>query len=112
MPDLLIRPEGVFDKMAGAFGFDDIDFESAEFSRQFYVKSPDRRFAYDVVNAGMMDFLLRRKGPAIDLERDRCCLSDGRRRWEPDQLKRQLRFASRFFELWPDHVIAGLTSSQ
>ena len=27
LPDLLIRPEGVFDKMAGAFGFDDIDFE-------------------------------------------------------------------------------------
>ena len=41
-PDLLIRREGVFDKIAGAIGFDDIDFESAEFSRRFYVKSSDR----------------------------------------------------------------------
>ena len=37
---LLIRPEGVFDKVAEFFGADDIDFESAEFSRQFFVKSP------------------------------------------------------------------------
>ena len=29
VPDLLIRREGMFDKLAGAFGFDDIDFESA-----------------------------------------------------------------------------------
>ena len=27
VPDLLIRPEGIFDKIAGAIGFDDIDFE-------------------------------------------------------------------------------------
>ena len=112
LPDLLIRSEGVFDKMAGAFGFDDIDFESAEFSRRFYVKSPDRRFAYDVVSPRMMEFLLRRPGPAIDLERDRCCLSEGRRRWEPDQLKSHLRFASTFFERWPDHVVAEFSSTR
>ena len=112
LPDLLIRPEGGFDKMAGAFGFDDIGFESAEFSRRFYVKSPDRRFAYDVVSPRMIEFLLRRPGPVIDLERDRCCLSEGRRRWEPDQLKSQLRFASTFFERWPDHVVAEFSSTR
>jgi hypothetical protein len=31
-PDLHIRRENVFDKVAGAIGFDDIDFESEEFS--------------------------------------------------------------------------------
>ena len=50
-PPLLIRPEGIFDKVAGAFGFDDIDFESVEFSKRFYVKSTDKRFAYDVLHA-------------------------------------------------------------
>ncbi|MHC4428421.1 MAG: hypothetical protein ACYS0D_07430, partial [Planctomycetota bacterium] len=39
LPALLIRREHVFDKLAGAFGFDDIDFESAEFSRKYCVKS-------------------------------------------------------------------------
>ena len=36
---LFIRPEGFFDKISEFFGADDIDFESAEFSRRFYVKA-------------------------------------------------------------------------
>lgn len=47
---LFIRPEGFFDKVTEFFGFDDIDFESAEFSRKFYVKAEDRRWAYDVIH--------------------------------------------------------------
>jgi hypothetical protein len=55
---LFIRPEGFFDKVTEFFGFDDIDFESAEFSRRFYVKSPDRKWAYDVIHPRTMEFLL------------------------------------------------------
>ena len=107
-PDLLIRPEGLFDKLAGAFGFDDIDFESEEFSRRFHVKSPDKRFAYDVVHAQMMGFLLREGRPAIDIENRRCCLSDGRKRWSPEEFKARIRFLREFFDLWPEHVTAEL----
>lgn len=60
MKPLVIRPERLGDKIAGFFGFDDIDFESAEFSRRFYVKGPDRKFAYDVIHARMMEFLMGR----------------------------------------------------
>ncbi len=55
---LFIRPEGFFDHVAEFFGFDDINFESAEFSRRFYVKSPDRKWAYDVIHPRTMEFLL------------------------------------------------------
>jgi len=64
---LLIRAEGWWDKMTSAFGFDDIDFESAEFSREFYVKAPDRRWAYDVINQKTMEFLLRAPRFSIEL---------------------------------------------
>ncbi len=56
---LAIRPEGLFDKVAGFFGFDDIDFESDEFSRAFHVKAADRKWAYDVIHARTMEHLLR-----------------------------------------------------
>jgi hypothetical protein len=46
---LLIRPETFFDKVGEFFGLDDIDFESHDFSRQFYVKADDRRWAFDVI---------------------------------------------------------------
>jgi hypothetical protein len=46
LPDLFIRREGIFDAVKRAFGFDDIDFESAEFSKRFFVKCSDKRFAH------------------------------------------------------------------
>jgi hypothetical protein len=110
VPDLLIRHESIFDKIAGAFGFDDIDFESAEFSRRFCVKSPDKRFAYDVIHPRMMEFLLAGEAATIDIEYGRCCLSDGRRRWAPGQFEANLAWIGQFFDHWPDHVKAQLES--
>src|SRR5262249_23317945 len=49
IPNLTIRREGILDKLKGALGFDDIDFESEEFSRRFWVTSTDKKFAYDVI---------------------------------------------------------------
>jgi hypothetical protein len=107
-PDLFIRPEGIFDSLAGAFGFDDIDFESAEFSKQFHVTSSDKRFAYDVVHSGMIEFLMGEEPPIVDIEAGKCCLTDGRRKWSPDEFRDRLKWADRFFALWPKHLVATL----
>jgi hypothetical protein len=107
-PALLIRPEGMFDRIASFFGFDDIDFESAEFSRRFCVKSDDKRFAYDVVHPRMMEFLLRTDPPTVDVEHGRCLVCDGRRRWEPARFETTLRWIVAFFDLWPEHVTRAL----
>ncbi len=58
LKSLFIRAEGFFDKITEFFGYDDIDFESAEFSRKFFVKAEDRRWAYDVIHTRTMEFLL------------------------------------------------------
>lgn len=55
---LLIRPEGFFDKVTEFVGLDDIDFESAEFSQKYFVKAPDRRWAYDVLHQKTMELML------------------------------------------------------
>jgi len=55
---LFIRPENMFDRVGEFIGLDDIDFESAEFSRTFHVSSPDKRWAYDVIHGRMMEYLL------------------------------------------------------
>ena len=56
---LEVRPEGFFDKMKAAFGFDDIDFESAEFSRKWHVGARDREFAYQVFPPRMIEYFGR-----------------------------------------------------
>jgi len=63
---LFIRPEGFFDKVTEFVGLDDIDFESTEFSQRFRVKSPDRRWAYDVVHQKAMELMLAHPGFLID----------------------------------------------
>jgi hypothetical protein len=67
-PELKIAPEGFFSKMAQMVGFDDIDFESHEFSRKFCVRSSDKKFAYDFCNARMIEYLLPHPELTIEVE--------------------------------------------
>jgi hypothetical protein len=69
-PDLTIRRENFFTKVAEVFGYQDIKFESAEFSRAFNVRSPDKKFAYDVCNAKMMEYLLANRDLSIEIENE------------------------------------------
>jgi hypothetical protein len=69
-PDLTIRREGFFTKIAEVFGYQDINFESAEFSRAFNVRSPDKKFAYDVCNARMIEYLLANRDLSIEVENE------------------------------------------
>jgi hypothetical protein len=66
--ELKITREGLLSKFAQALGYEDIDFESAEFSRTFCVRSKDRKFAYDVCNAQMMEYLLANLDLSIEIE--------------------------------------------
>lgn len=108
VPDVDIRREGLFDKIAGAIGFDDIDFESAEFSGKYHVQSPHKRFAYDLVHPRMMEFLLQVEAPAIQIRDRDVLLTDGAGRWDAERFRRRLWWAREFFELWPSHVVDQL----
>jgi hypothetical protein len=107
-PPLFIRREGFFDKITGFLGFDDIDFESAQFSKRFYVKSKDKKFAYDIVHPRMMEFLLDADPPTIEFQRGQCCLSRGEKCWSGDEFTATLAWAKEFFALWPTHVTSVL----
>ena len=69
-PQLTIRREGFFDRVAETLGFQDIKFESAEFSKAFCVRSPDKKFAYDVCNAKMMEYLLANRDLSLEIENE------------------------------------------
>jgi hypothetical protein len=67
-PDLTIRRENFLTRVAEVFGYQDIEFESAEFSKAFCVRSPDKKFAYDVCNAKMMEYLLANRDLSVEIE--------------------------------------------
>jgi hypothetical protein len=68
---LHIRSENVLDKLTEFFGADDIDFESDRFSREFHVKSSDKKWAYDVLHQRTMEFLLERPKFSIEFDTHR-----------------------------------------
>jgi hypothetical protein len=73
-PELRVHPENILSRFGQSLGFDDIDFESLEFSRAFTVRSNDRKLAYDFCHSGMMEFLLQHRNTAMELEGDTLAL--------------------------------------
>jgi hypothetical protein len=68
-PQLTIGPGNLGEKIATAFGIgSDIKFESAEFSRMFSVRSPDKKFAYDVCNPQMIEYLLANRNLQVEIQ--------------------------------------------
>lgn len=103
-PRVTVRREGFFDSISAAFGFNDIDFESAEFSRLFHVSASDKRFAYDLIHPRTIELLLADSPNRLDMRGEWLCVTDRDRRWDPPEFERWNAWLARFVDLWPDHL--------
>ncbi|HEY8302537.1 MAG TPA: DUF3137 domain-containing protein [Jatrophihabitans sp.] len=63
--ELNVGREGFGAKIARAIGFHDIELESEQFNRTFNVHADNPRFAYDVLNPQMMQWLLTVDAPGF-----------------------------------------------
>lgn len=105
-PELVIGPEGVFSKIAQAVGYDDIDFESHEFSRKFCVRSKDKKFAYDVCNGRMIEYLLSNRDFSIEIEGNILAIAFNRK-LRPEQIEPNLNRLLEVRSLMPDYLFTG-----
>jgi hypothetical protein len=105
-PELVIDKEGFFSKVAQALGYDDIDFESHEFSRKFRVRSSDKKFAYDVCNGQMIEYLLSNIDLSIEIEGEVMAISF-RSRLSPEYIEPNLNRLVRVRSLMPDYLFSG-----
>lgn len=100
---LLIRRENIFDKVTEFFGLDDIDFESAEFSNKFFVKSSDRRWAFDVIHQRTMDYLLN--APPFSIQFDESSIIAWRSsRFSPGDFDSACVLIKGILDLLPDYL--------
>jgi len=107
---LLIRREGFFDKVTEFLGWDDIDFESAEFSRKFFVTSPDKRWAYDVIHQRMMDYLM--SGPPCTVRFDsRHVIAHQSKRYSPAEFEAAAEFVCGMLDHLPDYLVKQQTQA-
>jgi hypothetical protein len=100
---LQIRKEGIFDKLKSTFGFKDINFESAEFSRRFFVMAEDRKWAYDVIHTRTMEVLMRNVDFAIECDHQVMAIYQDRK-MEIVQFEHAYHLGSEVLEGIPNHA--------
>lgn len=104
---LLIRPEHFGDSITAFVGFDDIDFESEEFSRRFFVQSNDRKFAYAVVHARMMEYLLASPDRHLQLRGSELVVRGSPQGiWTPEEMEAAVDWCRGFAGHWPDYLVS------
>lgn len=101
---LSIRPEGIFDKLGAVFGFEDINFESAEFSRRYKVTAPDRRWAYDVLHARAIEYLLAKPPFSLQFGQGNRVIHAGSTTWNVSGFEAAANLVSDLLDLLPDYV--------
>jgi hypothetical protein len=57
-PHLEVAREGILSRLADHLGMEDIEFESPEFNRRYNVKAKERKFAYELLDARMLKWLV------------------------------------------------------
>ena len=105
-PELTIAKERFFPKIAHAVGFDDIDFESHEFSKMFVVRSKDKKFACDFCNAQMIDYLLEHPNINIELDQNSLALAFDRC-LKVEEIEEHLQQLIKIRSLMPDYLFDG-----
>ncbi len=105
-PELVIAKEGILSKIAQAVGYADIDFESHEFSRRFCVRSPNKKFAYDVCHARMMEYLLANDDLTIEIEGDVLAITFGSR-LSPERIEPNLNRLIALRSLIPEYLFSA-----
>ena len=62
-PAVRIEKENVLTRLADRLALRDLEFESEEFNRRFEIRAKDTEFAYKLVDARMMEWLMHTAGP-------------------------------------------------
>ncbi|MBN1917936.1 MAG: hypothetical protein JW889_08520 [Verrucomicrobia bacterium] len=106
-PGITIKPDSALREFFEFIGGADIDFESDEFNKRFYVKSENRKFAYDLVHARMMEFLLRTRSEVRDLHLQIVgprAIFFRERKLDAAGVEQLLQFAADFYAQVPEYV--------
>lgn len=100
LPSIEISPEGLGRRFLNAVGVgNDVQFESDEFNRAFKVISNDRDFAFTLIDAGMIDWLLgNSRSNIIEIEGEHAVMATRSIRWEqmPEFINTLMAFEDRF----------------
>ncbi|MBI1730506.1 hypothetical protein HY229_06425 [Candidatus Acetothermia bacterium] len=107
---LFIRPEGMMDKVTEFFGAEDINFESREFSQKFFVRAPDKKWAFDVIQQSTMQLMLDSRSYWIQFGED-CVIAYDIVRFSIEDFEQAANVICGILDRLPDYVKEAQQSS-
>ena len=88
MPNIKMRPEGFFDRIGSALGYQDIDFDShAEFSKSFVLQGQDEGAVREFFDNELLDFFTGVKGICVESAPGVFIFFRGGGRRKPEQIR-------------------------
>ncbi|MFA6560679.1 MAG: hypothetical protein WCV00_02080 [Verrucomicrobiia bacterium] len=107
VPAIWMRPENFLDKAAHLVGCHDLEFESAEFNREFHVKAENREIAFDIINAQTMQRLMASPFRHIEFNGAAVLIFD-EQTWTPEAFATALDLARSLAEGLPNYLFDKL----
>ncbi len=90
-PEFSMRPQGFFDKIGGAMGFQDIDFDThPEFSKLFVLKGPDEASIRSYFSPTVLGYFEGHAGDSLEGAGQTMFFYRSRVRRKPEELKDML----------------------
>ena len=87
-PDFTMRPENMLDKIGGAIGLQDIDFDShPNFSKMFVLKSSDEPGIREYFKPSLLEFFETKKGISVEAAHGALFFYRPSRKIKPEEIK-------------------------
>ena len=101
LPAFSLRPQGFWDKIAGAFGQQDIDFEAnPEFSRAYILQGRDEGLVRTLFSEPVVAYYTRHPGLCVEGEGGQLIYYHRDPRVEPEQIPRFFQEGLDVLDLW------------
>jgi hypothetical protein len=106
---VVIRPEGLSDRVARAAGLPEVELESTEFNRRFHVECDDPKFAFDLLHVRAMECLLAWRGVVVEGDSTAVVFHAAKPGWLtlPRGVREMLDLACDFLDLVPEYMRRG-----
>ncbi|MBI1369188.1 MAG: hypothetical protein GC162_11115 [Planctomycetes bacterium] len=101
---LLVRPNESLDIVAELAGWEDIHFESAEFSRKYHVRADDRKWAYDVLHPRAIEFILKHAPYHVEFQ-GRSAAVHQNCEWRLEQFDEAVSYLNNLLNMLPNYVL-------
>ena len=101
LPRFILRPEGLWDKLAGAFGYDDIDFDAYEdFSKSYLLKGKNKVAIRKIFNRMTIHFYENHKGLCTEGNFNTILYYHPYKRVKPEELQDFIDVGYEIFDLF------------